>query len=50
LFKHSTARTGRNRYVVTGDGQRFLMIVPDTRQTEPPPKLVVNWPALLNKK
>jgi hypothetical protein len=33
LFKHSTAQVGRNRYVVSSDGQRFLMIVPETRQT-----------------
>jgi serine/threonine protein kinase len=50
LFKHSTAQVGRNRYVVSSDGQRFLMIVPETRQTQPPPTLVVNWPALLKGK
>jgi predicted Ser/Thr protein kinase len=50
LFKRSTAQVGRNRYVVSSDGQRFLMIVPETRQTETPPMLVVNWPALLSGK
>ena len=50
LFKHSTAQAGRNRYVVSSDGQRFLMIVPETRQMQPPPMLVVNWPALLKGK
>jgi eukaryotic-like serine/threonine-protein kinase len=38
----------RNRYVVSPDGQRFLMIVPAGEQTKPSPiTVVVNWPALL---
>ncbi|HEV2348345.1 MAG TPA: protein kinase, partial [Terriglobia bacterium] len=40
----------RNRCVVTPDGQRFLCIVPERQETPPPITVVVNWPALLNKK
>jgi Tol biopolymer transport system component len=40
----------RNQYAVTLDGQRFLMIV-SAGETKPTPiTVVVNWPALLEKK
>jgi hypothetical protein len=41
---------GRNRYVVTRDGQRFLAVVPEQQGPPPPFIAVVNWPALLPKK
>ncbi len=40
----------RNRYAVTRDGQRFLVIVPEDEGPPPPPVVVMNWPALLKKK
>ncbi|HEV2349396.1 MAG TPA: winged helix-turn-helix domain-containing protein [Terriglobia bacterium] len=39
----------RNRYVVSPDGQRFLMIVPAGDAKPSPITVVVNWPALLQK-
>ena len=38
---------GRNMYVVSPDGQRFLMLVPATEDKPQPITVVVNWPALL---
>jgi Tol biopolymer transport system component len=40
---------GRNRYVVSPDGQRFLMIVATGEANPSPITVVVNWPALLKK-
>ncbi len=40
---------GRNLYVVSPDGQRFLMIVPAATAKPEPITVVVNWPALLKK-
>jgi eukaryotic-like serine/threonine-protein kinase len=39
----------RNRYVISPDGQRFLMIVPASEAARTPITVVVNWPALLKK-
>jgi eukaryotic-like serine/threonine-protein kinase len=39
----------RNRYVVSPDGQRFLMLVPAGQAKPVPIVVVVNWPALLKK-
>jgi hypothetical protein len=50
LFKISALVSGRNRYVVTRDGQRFLMVVPEKQGPPAPSTVVVNWPALLPKK
>ena len=50
LFKLSAPPGGRNRYVVTRDGQRFLVVVPEKQGPPPPFTAVVNWPALLPKK
>jgi Tol biopolymer transport system component/predicted Ser/Thr protein kinase len=50
LFKISALVSGRNRYVVTRDGQRLLMVVPEKQGPPPPVMVVVNWPALLPKK
>jgi len=37
----------RNRYVVSADGQRFLMLAPVGETSSNPLTVVVNWPALL---
>jgi eukaryotic-like serine/threonine-protein kinase len=37
----------RNRYVVSADGQRFLMLVPAGETAPNPITVVVNWPAIL---
>jgi Tol biopolymer transport system component/tRNA A-37 threonylcarbamoyl transferase component Bud32 len=50
LFKVPLSRQRRNRYVVTRDGQRFLVVVPEKEGPPPPFIAVVNWPALLPKK
>jgi hypothetical protein len=50
LFKLSAPNIGRNRYVATRDGQRFLVIIPEKPGPPPPIMMVVNWPALLPKK
>jgi len=50
LFKLSAPVSGRNRYVVTRDGQRFLVVAPEEQGPPPPNMVVVNWPALLAKK
>lgn len=35
-------------YAVTPDGQRFLMMVPVRGQSEPAPRVILDWPALLD--
>jgi hypothetical protein len=40
---------GRNFYVVSPDGQRFLMLAPVAQATPQPFTGVVNWPALLHR-
>jgi eukaryotic-like serine/threonine-protein kinase len=40
----------RNRYVVSPDGQRFLMLAPAGETVSPPITVVLNWPALVEKK
>ncbi len=39
----------RNRYVVSADGQRFLMLTPTGETASAPLTVVLNWPALLQK-
>jgi len=39
----------RNQYVVTPDGQRFLLVYPRELEKPSPITVVVNWPALLKK-
>jgi hypothetical protein len=39
----------RNRYAVSPDGQRFLMLVPAGGAKPSPISVVVNWPELLNR-
>jgi eukaryotic-like serine/threonine-protein kinase len=40
----------RNRYNVSADGQQFLMLEPTGETTAAPITMVLNWPALLEKK
>jgi hypothetical protein len=40
----------RNRYIVTRDGRRFLVTIPERGGPPLPPTVVVNWPALLVKR
>jgi hypothetical protein len=50
LFRVEHSSTGlRNSYVVSPDGQRFLMLVPADKGKPQPITVVVNWPALLKK-
>jgi len=50
LFEARLASAGRNSYDVSGDGQRFLMIVPvEEATTATPMTVVVNWTAELKK-
>jgi eukaryotic-like serine/threonine-protein kinase len=44
-----TTYRGRNFYVVSPDGQRFLMLVPAGEAKSKPITVVVNWPALLQR-
>ncbi|MGC2421096.1 MAG: protein kinase [Candidatus Acidiferrales bacterium] len=39
----------RNRYVVSADGQQFLMLVPTGESAAAPITVVLNWPALQEK-
>ena len=50
LFAVQLAGTGlRNSYVVSPDGQRFLVLVPAGDARPEPITVIVNWPALLKK-
>ena len=49
LFAVPTPIGHRNSYVVTPDGQRFLVVVPG-QMLSPSPEIVLNWPALLEKR
>jgi Tol biopolymer transport system component len=51
LFQAQLASgSSRNRYAVSPDGQRFLMLVPAGEPRPTPITVVVNWTALLEKK
>ena len=39
----------RNRYDVTRDGKRFLVITPADEKQEQKITVIVNWPALLKR-
>jgi Tol biopolymer transport system component len=43
LFEQRLSAVLRNRYVVSADGQRFLMNVPATDRTTEPITVIVNW-------
>jgi hypothetical protein len=51
LFEATQARifSGRNRYDVTADGKRFLMLVPVEETAGSPMMVVVNWTAALKQ-
>jgi eukaryotic-like serine/threonine-protein kinase len=50
LFRPQIDQLGlRNSYVVSPDGQRFLMLVPTGEARPEPITVVINWPALLKK-
>jgi serine/threonine protein kinase len=49
LYSIRLAGQSRQRWVVTKDGQRFLVLVPEERKAGPF-TVVLNWPALLEKK
>jgi Tol biopolymer transport system component len=50
LFQTHLIGSGwRNRYVVSPDGQHFLMLVPAGEAKPEPINVVLNWPALLKK-
>ena len=40
----------RNYFDVSADGERFLLSAPEGSAASTPPTLVINWPALLEKK
>jgi hypothetical protein len=39
----------RNRYRVAPDGQRFLALVPQADQSNPPTTVLLNWSRLLER-
>ena len=39
----------RNRYAVSDDGERFLLLLPMETQANPPMTVVQNWNALLDR-
>jgi dipeptidyl aminopeptidase/acylaminoacyl peptidase len=49
LFSVRLGTQGRQRWSVTKDGQKFLILVPEERKAGPF-TVVLNWPALLEKK
>ncbi|MBS1792127.1 MAG: serine/threonine-protein kinase [Acidobacteria bacterium] len=49
LFRADFAGRGRNRYVASGDGQRFLIITQTEDTTPAPINVVVNWTAELKR-
>ncbi len=49
LYSIRLGGLGRQRWVVTKDGQKFLVLVPEERKAGPF-TVVLNWPALLEKK
>ena len=42
-------RNQRNRYVVSADGQSFLMLSPMDTHSQPPTRIVLNWTASLEE-
>jgi hypothetical protein len=39
----------RNRYAVSSDGQRFLLLLPMEAQANPPMTVIQNWTASLDR-
>jgi hypothetical protein len=50
LFHSPSRPTGRNTFIVSRDGQRFLMIAPEAARDASltPFVVIVNWPRLLD--
>ena len=48
LFERRLTLPFRNRFVVTRDGQRFLVNMTVETVQNPPLTVVVNWPASVN--
>jgi Tol biopolymer transport system component len=49
LFETRISVGGRNRWVVTPDGKRFLMIIPLEQKPVTSLNVILNWPSLLAK-
>jgi serine/threonine protein kinase len=51
LFKAPTKTrlSTRNQYAAMGDGQKFLFVAPEAKETMGTTKVVLNWPAMLPK-
>jgi Tol biopolymer transport system component/tRNA A-37 threonylcarbamoyl transferase component Bud32 len=49
LFEARVGSEGRNRFVVTPDGQRFLAVVPLEQKPITSLNVILNWPSLLHK-
>jgi hypothetical protein len=49
LFKTRLIAGGRNRWVVTPDGKKFLAIVPLEQKPATTLNVILNWPSLLWK-
>jgi hypothetical protein len=41
---------GTDQYAVSPDGSRFLIMNPVGDEAETPPTVILNWPALLEKR
>ncbi len=50
LFSVPMTLDGRNGFVVTRDGKRFMVIVPQKQKGAASLSLIFNWPALLEKR
>jgi hypothetical protein len=50
LFPTTLSKTqAKHTYIVTKDGKRFLLVVPEQHQAATPISVVVNWPWLFKK-
>jgi hypothetical protein len=49
LFQVRLKQGGRNRWVVTADGKKFLAIVPVQKKPATSLNVILNWPSLLKK-
>jgi hypothetical protein len=47
LFDKMLSNVGRNRFLVSRDGQRFLVVAPPENQTNSDIHVMVNWNAAL---
>lgn len=49
LFETRLPTCGRNRWVVTRDGKKFLVVVPIEQKASTTLNVILNWPSLLRK-